>query len=72
MAPTMQINMFMKIFLGLFDKPQPGEVLAHSKQQLPITLIFDSLKDPGNAGTLIRSAAAVGCERIITTKGCEQ
>ncbi|XP_059143298.1 rRNA methyltransferase 3, mitochondrial-like [Physella acuta] len=55
--------------LGLFDKPQPGEVLAHSKQQVPITLIFDSLKDPGNAGTLIRTAAAVGCERIITTTG---
>ncbi|KAK6968192.1 rRNA methyltransferase 3 mitochondrial [Biomphalaria glabrata] len=55
--------------LGIFEKPQQGELIAAPDVVLPITLIFDSLKDPGNAGTLIRTAAAIGCEKVITTKG---
>ncbi|BFZ05512.1 hypothetical protein BsWGS_08551 [Bradybaena similaris] len=55
--------------LGVFRKPQQGEALSPAETTLPISLILDSMKDPGNVGTLIRTAAAVGCERIITTKG---
>ncbi|CAL1535462.1 unnamed protein product [Lymnaea stagnalis] len=55
--------------LGLFKRPDQGEVISEPEVTLPITLIFDSLKDPGNAGTLIRTAAAIGCQRVITTKG---
>ena len=33
------------------------------------TLIIDCVQDPGNVGTLLRSAAAVGVKQIITTKG---
>ncbi|KAH9502452.1 rRNA methyltransferase 3, mitochondrial [Bulinus truncatus] len=55
--------------LGVFEKPEQGALIAASEVVLPITVIFDSLKDPGNAGTLIRTAAAIGCEKIITTKG---
>jgi len=55
--------------LGVFQKPQQGEKVSVAETVLPVTLIFDNVRDPGNAGTLIRTAAAVGCDRIITTKG---
>lgn len=33
------------------------------------TLILDRVQDPGNVGTLLRSAAAVGIKQVITTVG---
>ena len=33
------------------------------------TLILDRVQDPGNVGTLLRSAAAVGIQQVITTIG---
>lgn len=33
------------------------------------TLILDRIQDPGNVGTLLRSAAAVGIRQIISTTG---
>ncbi|GFO09815.1 RNA methyltransferase-like protein 1 [Plakobranchus ocellatus] len=56
--------------LGVFRKPEQGEVVSPPKSLLPISLICDNLKDPGNAGTLLRTAAAVGCEFIFATEGC--
>ncbi|CAG5120020.1 unnamed protein product [Candidula unifasciata] len=55
--------------MGVFQKPQQGEPLCLPETTLPISLIFDGMKDPGNVGTLIRTAAAVGCQRVITTRG---
>lgn len=33
-------------------------------------ILLDSIQDPGNLGTLIRTAAAAGCGGIILTEGC--
>ncbi|XP_012946066.1 rRNA methyltransferase 3, mitochondrial [Aplysia californica] len=55
--------------LGVFKKPHAGEVSVPRDQTLPITVVMDGLKDPGNAGTIIRTAAAVGCERVIAVRG---
>merc|ERR1719414_502080 len=33
-------------------------------------MILDNVRTPDNIGALIRVGAAVGCQRIITTKGC--
>ncbi|KAJ9590657.1 hypothetical protein L9F63_016328, partial [Diploptera punctata] len=46
------------------DMKQPAE------DALPLTIICDNIRDPGNLGTIIRGAAGVGCQKIILTKGC--
>ena len=33
------------------------------------TLILENIQDPGNVGTLLRSAAAAGIKQVICTKG---
>lgn len=45
-----------------------GDVLASGKKAFFVVL--DELQDPGNVGTIIRTAAAAGCTGIILTKGC--
>lgn len=58
--------------LGIFAKPDhvkmtyPETQLLHA---LPILLICDNLRDPGNLGTILRSAAGVGCSKVLLTKG---
>ena len=37
--------------------------------RLPITLICDNIRDPGNMGTIIRTASAVGCSKVLAMKG---
>ena len=36
---------------------------------LTLVLVIDRLRDPGNMGTVLRSALAVGVELVITTRG---
>lgn len=33
-------------------------------------MLAESLRDPGNLGTVVRSAAALGCERLICSSDC--
>ncbi|CAH1800427.1 unnamed protein product [Owenia fusiformis] len=56
--------------LGIFELPSPGECVRRDEFIVPITVICDNIRDPGNMGTLIRSCAAAGCEKLIATKGC--
>lgn len=56
--------------LGIFEMPPPDNALKPAVNPIPLTLICDSVRDGGNMGTLIRSAAAVGCHRFIALKGC--
>jgi TrmH family RNA methyltransferase len=48
--------------LAVFEKP-----LSPSAFQGSFALVLDSLQDPGNLGTLIRSAAAFGVNGVILT-----
>uniref|UniRef100_U3JTE3 Mitochondrial rRNA methyltransferase 3 n=2 Tax=Ficedula albicollis TaxID=59894 RepID=U3JTE3_FICAL len=45
----------------------PAAQLASS---LPLLLICDNIRDPGNLGTILRSAAGAGCQKVLLTKGC--
>ena len=65
-----------KAFTGLCDTKTPQGVLAVAK--IPKTnkiskgkyMYLDSVRDPGNAGTIIRSAHAFGFSGVIFSKEC--
>ena len=40
------------------------------KRENPVLMICDSIQDPGNLGTMMRSALAFGASGMILTKGC--
>lgn len=43
------------------------ELMAIDK---PVFVVLDSVQDPGNVGTIIRTADAAGCSAVLMTKGC--
>lgn len=53
-------------------------IIAHAQakmaketiQDLPITLILDNLRNPDNVGTILRTAAGIGCRQVLLTSGC--
>ncbi|TCM59726.1 TrmH family RNA methyltransferase [Acinetobacter calcoaceticus] len=51
--------------LAVIDLPQSSQSLDFSRD----TLILENIQDPGNVGTILRSAAAAGIEQIIATTG---
>lgn len=48
-------------------EPSLDEVLGNCKNGL--FLVLDAIQDPGNAGTLLRTAAASGCVNVVALKG---
>ncbi|XP_078278554.1 rRNA methyltransferase 3A, mitochondrial isoform X2 [Rhinoraja longicauda] len=58
--------------LGIFVKPEYSKMKypIHQEHSVPLFLICDNIRDPGNLGTILRSAAAAGCRKILLTKGC--
>ncbi|KFQ78872.1 RNA methyltransferase-like 1, partial [Phaethon lepturus] len=59
--------------LGIFSKPDHAKMsypAAQLTSSLPLLLICDNIRDPGNLGTILRSAAGAGCEKVLLTKGC--
>lgn len=59
------------------DTEQPQGVVAvfpmpSGKLPTPLTraLILDNLRDPGNVGTILRTAAAAGVEAVLLSPGC--
>lgn len=51
--------------LAIVDLPSSSQTLDFKAD----TLILENVQDPGNVGTLLRSAAAAGIEQIICSKG---
>lgn len=62
------------------EQPQGIMVLAHKRilkfadllknWQQPLFVILDKIQDPGNVGTVIRTADASGCTAVVLTRGC--
>ncbi|MEQ1093228.1 MULTISPECIES: TrmH family RNA methyltransferase [Acinetobacter] len=52
-------------FLAVVDLPSSSLSVDFSLD----TLILENIQDPGNVGTLLRSAAAAGIKQVICTKG---
>ncbi|KAJ8267200.1 hypothetical protein GJAV_G00139660 [Gymnothorax javanicus] len=59
--------------MAIFSRPDASRLVfpqQQCSQSLPLYLICDNVRDPGNAGTILRSAAAAGCHSVLLTKGC--
>ena len=52
--------------LALIEQPQPDIPAAHSR----FCLLLEDIQDPGNLGSMIRSAAAAGCDTVFLSRGC--
>ena len=67
------------VFKSLTDVTNPQGILTvvekKSKQeeisyQEDVVLVLDGIQDPGNMGTIIRTADSVGMKQILLSKGC--
>uniref|UniRef100_A0A668SXE5 RNA 2-O ribose methyltransferase substrate binding domain-containing protein n=1 Tax=Oreochromis aureus TaxID=47969 RepID=A0A668SXE5_OREAU len=57
--------------IAIFSRPDPSQLNFASKgHSVPLSLICDNIRDPGNLGTMLRCAAAAGCHNVLLTKGC--
>lgn len=54
--------------MGVFHIPDMNTYTP--KDPLPLTIICDNIREPNNLGAILRIASAVGCEKVILTKGC--
>jgi RNA methyltransferase, TrmH family len=52
--------------LVLIDIPQPDAAIADSR----FSLLLEDIQDPGNLGSMLRSAAAAGCDAVFLSTGC--
>ena len=72
-APVPVRRVASRLFASLADTQHPQGVLAvvpipkidPPSTETPLTLIVDGVRDPGNLGTLLRSAAAAGADRAV-------
>ncbi|MDD2701586.1 MAG: RNA methyltransferase [Sideroxydans sp.] len=51
--------------LALIDIPQPDPTRAND-----FVLLLEDIQDPGNLGSILRSAAAAGCDAVYMSQGC--
>ncbi|XP_075709038.1 rRNA methyltransferase 3, mitochondrial [Rhinoderma darwinii] len=57
--------------MGIFGKPDHVKMKFPDVQNsLPLSLICDNIRDPGNLGTILRCAVGAGCNKVLLTKGC--
>ena len=52
--------------LALIELPQPAGTIADSR----FALLLEDIQDPGNLGSMLRSAAAAGCDAVHLSMGC--
>lgn len=67
-----------KLFAGLSELKTPGGIIALIDVPLPagaiveasFSLLLEDIQDPGNLGSMLRSAAAAGCDAAFLSPGC--
>lgn len=68
------------LFASISDTQNPQGILAvldlkreqlkHADLNGGLLVLLDDIKDPGNMGTIIRTADAAGCEGVVVPAGC--
>ncbi|TKJ30611.1 MAG: rRNA methyltransferase [Chloroflexi bacterium B3_Chlor] len=64
-----------EVMLAMSDTKTPQGILAVltfpelAPAESPLKLVLDGVRDPGNLGTILRSAAAAGVGQVVTLKG---
>lgn len=58
-------------FMAVAHRPTSEHISQNEfhRSEVPVTVICDNIRDPGNMGTIVRSAAASGIQQLITTSG---
>ena len=66
------------LYVELSELKTPSHILAlialpdtpGSPKQSNFCLLLEDIQDPGNLGSILRSAAAAGCDGVFLSKGC--
>ncbi|XP_015907208.2 rRNA methyltransferase 3, mitochondrial [Parasteatoda tepidariorum] len=56
--------------IGVFQRPSVDDIKLLSEHVIPVTILCDNIRDPGNLGSIIRHAASAGCRNVLLIKGC--
>jgi tRNA G18 (ribose-2'-O)-methylase SpoU len=58
--------------IAVAEKPKNEDIIAKRDilNVMPVSVIADTIKIPGNMGGLIRSVSSAGADQIITSMGC--
>jgi RNA methyltransferase, TrmH family len=67
-----------KLFAGLSELKSPSGIIALIDLPRPVaamadvsfSLLLEDIQDPGNLGSILRSAAAAGCDAAFLSPGC--
>ena len=68
------------LFSALTEVESPSGILAVAARPAPLrpvsncadTIVLDGVQDPGNLGSILRSAAAAGCSQAVLSPDCAQ
>jgi TrmH family RNA methyltransferase len=66
LMPSLSATETTQGVIALFDRPTPIRAFKHGTSHV---LILDQISDPGNMGTLIRTAHTLGWDAVITARG---
>lgn len=73
---TLQVSQNVMNKLAFTKAPQPIMAVCHKKEQASLLskahryLLLDDIQDPGNMGTILRTALAFRYDQIIVSKDC--
>lgn len=56
--------------MAVVDRPRPPE--GRGPDMLADTVVLDGIQDPGNVGSILRSAAAAGFRQVLLSADCAQ
>lgn len=56
--------------LAIMPMTDPAELPGDEPGSSPLVVILDGIRDPGNMGTLFRSAAGAGVDHLVVGPGC--